>query len=86
MRSAGEPNLVRTTLTAGTLSKALPDLLQIDGFGAQGSSGSPVFDRDGTLLGVLYGGEPGTEGRVVYAIPVKYVTALLRPLRATSTP
>jgi S1-C subfamily serine protease len=86
MRSAGEPNLVRTTLTAGTLSKALPDLLQIDGFGAQGSSGSPVFDRDGTLLGVLYGGEPGTEGRVVYATPVKYVTALLKPLRATSTP
>ena len=86
MRSAGEPNLVRTTLTAGTLSKVLPDLLQIDGFGAQGASGSPVFNRDGTLLGVLYGGEPGTEGRVVYAIPVKYVTALLTQLRASSVP
>jgi S1-C subfamily serine protease len=84
MRSAGEPNLVRTTLTAGMVSKALPDLLQIDGFGAQGASGSPVFNRDGALLGVLYGGEPGSEGRVVYAIPVKYVTALLTPLRATS--
>jgi S1-C subfamily serine protease/pSer/pThr/pTyr-binding forkhead associated (FHA) protein len=84
MRSAGEPNLVRTTLTAGTLSKVLPDLLQIDGFGAQGASGSPVFNRDGTLLGVLYGGEPGTAGRVVYAIPVKYVTALLTQLGASS--
>jgi S1-C subfamily serine protease len=86
MRSAGEPDLIRTTLTAGTLSKVLPDLLQIDGFGAQGASGSPVFNRAGTLLGVLYGGEPGTEGRVVYAIPVKYVTALLTQVRTSSTP
>lgn len=82
MRSAGEPNLVRTTLTAGTVSKVLPDLLQIDGYGAQGASGSPVFDRDGTLLGVLYGGEPGTDGRIVYAVPVKYVTALVAQTRA----
>jgi S1-C subfamily serine protease len=82
MRSAGEPDLVRTSLTAGTVSKVLPDLLQIDGYGAQGASGSPVFDRSGTLLGVLYGGEPGTEGRIVYAVPVKYITALVAPARA----
>ena len=86
MRSAGEPDLVRTSLTAGTVSKVLPNLLQIDGYGAQGASGSPVFDRDGTLLGVLYAGEPGSAGRIVYAVPVKYVTALVTQTRALLSP
>jgi S1-C subfamily serine protease len=80
MRAQGEQNLVRTTLTAGTVSKALQDLLQIDGYGAPGASGSPIFDASGALLGVLYGGEPGSNGRIVYAVPVPYVTALLREL------
>lgn len=80
MHAAGEENLIRTTLTAGTVSKALPDGIQIDGYGAQGASGSPIFDRSGFLLGVLYGGEAGSNGRIVYAIPVPYVTALLKVL------
>jgi len=80
MRSAGEENLVRTTLTAGTVSKAIPDRLQIDGYGAPGASGSPIFDAAGALLGVLYGGEAGSNGRIVYAVPVPYVTALLASL------
>jgi S1-C subfamily serine protease len=80
MRAQGERNVVRTSLTAGTVSKALQDLLQIDGYGAPGASGSPIFDASGALLGVLYGGEPGSNGRIVYAVPVPYVTALLREL------
>jgi S1-C subfamily serine protease len=80
MRSSGEERIVRTTLTAGTVSKTLPDLLQIDGYGAQGASGSPIFSASGALLGVLYGGEAGSNGRIVYAVPVPYVTALLREL------
>ncbi len=85
MRSAGEQNLVRATLTAGTVSKALPDLLQIDGYGAQGASGSPVFDAEGRLVGVLYGGEGSSGGRIVYAVPVNYVTALLGRLPPSSS-
>jgi S1-C subfamily serine protease len=80
MRTSGEENLVRTTLTAGTIAKTLPDLLQIDGYGAEGASGSPIFDAAGNLLGVLYGGEAGTNGRVVYAVPVPYITSLLTSL------
>jgi S1-C subfamily serine protease len=80
MRSQGEENLVRTTLTAGTIAKALRDVLQIDGYGAQGASGSPIFDASGSLLGVLSGGEAGSNGRIVYAVPVPYVTALLTSL------
>lgn len=80
MRAAGEENIVRSTMTAGTISKSLPDLLQVDGYGAQGASGSPIFDASGGLVGVLYGGEPGSSGRVVYAVPIAYVTSLLRSL------
>jgi S1-C subfamily serine protease len=80
MHAADEENLIRTTLTAGTVSKALSNDIQIDGYGAQGASGSPIFDRSGSLLGVLYAGEAGSNGRIIYAVPVPYVTALLTSL------
>lgn len=68
---------ISATLNTGTTSRVLPELLQLDGYGAQGSSGSPVFDRDGMVVGVLYGGEPESNGRIVYAVPVKAVLELL---------
>jgi S1-C subfamily serine protease len=68
---------VAATLTLGTVSRVVPDLLQLDSYGAPGSSGSPVFDRDGRVVGVLYGGQPGSQGRIVYAVPVGRVYDLL---------
>jgi S1-C subfamily serine protease len=84
MGTAPEGNIVRATLTAGLISKVLPNDLQIDGFGAQGASGSPVFDRRGNLIGVLYAGQPGTNGRIVYVVPVSSVTSLLQALELSS--
>ncbi len=65
------------TLTLGTVSRVLPDLLQLDSYGAQGSSGSPVFDRNGKVLGVVYGGQRGSNGRILYAVPVRFVHEVL---------
>jgi S1-C subfamily serine protease len=65
------------TLTLGTVSRVLPELLQLDSYGAQGSSGSPIFDRDGSVIGVLYAGQPGSNGRIIYAVPARYVQELL---------
>ena len=65
------------TLTLGTVSRVLPDLLQLDSYGAQGSSGSPIFDREGSVIGVLYAGQPGSNGRIIYAAPARYVQELL---------
>jgi S1-C subfamily serine protease len=84
MHAGTEDNVVRATLTAGIVSKVLPHEIQIDGYGAQGASGSPVFDQAGRLIGVLYAGEPGTNGRIVYLVPVNSVTALLRALGLSS--
>lgn len=65
------------TLTLGTVSRVLPQILQLDSYGAQGSSGSPIFDRDGNVIGVLYAGQPGSNGRIIYAVPARYVQELL---------
>ena len=48
-----------TTTTAGTISKRLDDVLQIDSYAGKGSSGSPVFDVRGHVVGVVYGGAAG---------------------------
>jgi len=65
------------TLTLGTVSRILPDLIQLDSYGAQGSSGSPIFDRSGAVIGVLYGGQTGSNGRIIYGVPIRYVHQLL---------
>lgn len=77
MNSAGERPVVRTTLTAGIVSKVLPDLVQLDGYGAEGASGSPIFNARGEVVSVLYGGQPGTNGRVIFSVPGRYVRELI---------
>src|SRR2546430_8918641 len=71
------------TLTVGTVSKALANLVQVDGYGAPGSSGSPIFDRTGRVAAVLYGGNRESQGKIIYAVPaglvVDYLTSLENP-------
>lgn len=57
------------TLSVGTVSKLLDETVQLDAFAAQGSSGSPVFDGNGHVMGVIYGGASESAGRIVYAVP-----------------
>jgi S1-C subfamily serine protease/pSer/pThr/pTyr-binding forkhead associated (FHA) protein len=80
MEGQGLDAIAEPSLTAGTVSKVIPNLIQVDGWGAPGSSGSPLFDREGRVIGVLYGGAPGTEGRVIFAAPVSTVKATLNSL------
>lgn len=79
MSEAGESrSIARTSFTAGSVSKTLPDLVQIDGYGARGASGSPIFDRAGQVVSILYGGEPGSGGRIVLSVPSTYALNLLQ--------
>ena len=68
--------LKATTIT-GTVSRILPDLVQIDGYGTAGASGSPVFDASGRVIAVLSGGEKESNGRIVYAVPARAAMAIL---------
>lgn len=65
------------TLSVGTISKLLDDTVQLDAFAAQGSSGSPVFDGNGHVMGVIYGGASESAGRIVYAVPSGRLAAQL---------
>ncbi|MCS6815992.1 MAG: trypsin-like peptidase domain-containing protein [Blastocatellia bacterium] len=42
-----------TTLTRSTISKVSPTLLQLDAPVIQGYSGSPIFNREGKVIGIL---------------------------------
>ena len=77
---AQEGNTVKTTLAAGHASKHIPTVLQIDAYGTHGSSGAPVFDIRGYVVGVVYGGPPNSEARVVYSVPSDRLVAFMGDL------
>ena len=68
---------VSTSLNTGTLSKVLDSELAITGYGAPGMSGSPVFNRQGQVIGIVFGGQRDSQGRVVLAVPVRFARELL---------
>jgi S1-C subfamily serine protease len=78
MDKVGDDFTARSTLGAGILSKTLDNVLQIDAFAGQGSSGSPVFDASGRVIGVVYGGAAESGGRIVYAVPPEKVLSEMR--------
>lgn len=68
----------RASTTTGTIAAVTPDRLQIDGYGAPGASGSPVFNMAGQVIGVLFGGEPESGGRMIYAVPVAALSGWIK--------
>jgi S1-C subfamily serine protease len=68
---------VSTSINTGTLSKVLENELVLTGYGVPGMSGSPVFNRQGQVIGIVYGGQRDSQGRVVLAVPVRFARELL---------
>jgi len=60
--------------------KITTNLVQVDGYGAPGSSGSPIFDRTGRVAAVLYGGNRESQGKIIYAVPAAAIIAYLKQL------
>jgi len=75
----GEP-IAEPTLTVGTVSKALTSVVQVDAYGAPGSSGSPIFDREGRVIAILYGGERESNGKIIFAVPAYIAADYLKSL------
>jgi len=81
MERIGESGVVADpTLTVGTVSKTLAGVVQVDGYGAPGSSGSPIFDRTGRVAAVLFGGNRESQGKIIYAVPAAAIVAYLKQL------
>jgi pSer/pThr/pTyr-binding forkhead associated (FHA) protein/V8-like Glu-specific endopeptidase len=77
MEGTGMNITARTTSTRGSVSKRLDDVLQIDSYAGHGSSGSPVFDTAGHVVGVIWGGDKESNGRIVYAVPAQKIAAFI---------
>lgn len=71
-------SVVRTSMTAGILSRVTGDLIQFDGMTTGGSSGSPVFNADGEVISVHRAGLRQGPGFAL-SVPVKYAIALMPP-------
>jgi pSer/pThr/pTyr-binding forkhead associated (FHA) protein/S1-C subfamily serine protease len=70
--------IVRTSMSAGILSRVTPDLIQFDGMTTGGSSGSPVFNASGEVISVHRAGLKQSPGFAL-SVPVKYAIPLLPP-------
>jgi serine protease Do len=67
---------VRTTMTAGIFAKVTTQYINFDGFTIPGSSGSPVFNADGEVVGVHRAGLREAAG-MGFAVPVAEVRRML---------
>ena len=79
MEGEGNDFVAKSTLNPGTVSKRTSTVLQIDSYAAHGSSGSPVFNARGLVVGVVWGGPPEGAGRIVYAVPPDRLAAFIPP-------
>lgn len=73
----GAGGVARTTMTAGILGGVSDGILEMDGYGVEGSSGSPVFDGSGQVVGVLFGGRMDPSGRTLFAVSADRALSLL---------
>ena len=72
-------SVVRTSMTAGILSRVTTDLIQFDGMTTGGSSGSPVVNSDGTVVSVHRAGLKQGPGFAL-SVPVRYAIPLFPQL------
>lgn len=78
MEGTGDDFMAKTSLTIGTVSKSTDEILQINAFATHGSSGSPVLDGHGHVIGVVSRGPAAADGQIVYAVPAPRIVELLR--------
>lgn len=79
--SSGEQDgYARPILSAGVVRGATASQLQVQGYGAVGASGSPVFDSNGEVVAVVFGGRAEADGHLVLAVPAPVAARLVNTL------
>jgi S1-C subfamily serine protease len=70
--------VIRTSMTAGIISRVTEDVMQFDGMTIGGSSGSPLFNADGQVISIHRAGLPQAPGFAL-SVPIKHAVPLLPP-------
>jgi S1-C subfamily serine protease len=80
---SGVSPIARPLVSAGVIMSVTPDRLELQGYGAAGASGSPVFDATGAVIGVLFGGQRSAASGTtpLLAVPIASVLRLLATVR-----
>jgi S1-C subfamily serine protease len=73
--------VVRPLVSSGVISEWRSDRVELEGYGAAGASGSPIFSADGRVIALLFGGTRRDGTAIVYALPAEEVARLLNTLR-----
>ena len=82
--SASDPPRPRTAkplVGTGVVHAISPARIEVQGFGAAGASGSPIFDANGEVIAILFGGRRGASGQRVFGVPATAAAEFLRRLR-----
>lgn len=78
----GSGRLARPLLSAGVVTEVGERQMEVRGFGAAGGSGSPLFDGNGQVAAVLFGGRHDAAGKqTLLAVPADAVAKLLTAIR-----
>jgi len=67
----------RAKLVTGSVTVASDSTLELDAFSGTGASGSPIFDRDGMVVGILYGGRGGASSNEIVGLPIRRAMGLI---------
>lgn len=71
-------SVVRTSMTAGIISRVTDDVIQFDGMTVGGSSGSPVFNANGEVISIHRAGLPQAPGFAL-SVPIRHAVPLFPP-------
>jgi pSer/pThr/pTyr-binding forkhead associated (FHA) protein/S1-C subfamily serine protease len=67
---------VRTSMSAGIISRVTDDVIQFDGMTIGGSSGSPLFNASGAVIAIHRAGLPQAPGFAL-SVPIRHVVPLM---------
>jgi len=76
VNEVAQKKLIRPLATQGHLSDVSPDLITYEAASASGSSGAPIFNRAGAVIGINHATLQRIEG-VHMALPIRFVADLL---------
>ena len=74
-------SVVRTSMTAGIISRVTDDVIQFDGMTIGGSSGSPLFNANGEVIAIHRAGLAQAPG-FAFSVPIRHAVPIMPiPLR-----